>query len=86
MYRNAYYNYKSKSIFLRTWNSSGDRIDLEIPYQPYLYVEHDAIKDGVSIFNTSLRKIEFEDSYKRKDIESRFLALCKVMQIYNSED
>lgn len=27
-----------------------------------------------------------EDSYKRKDIESRFLALCKVMQIYNSED
>ena len=67
MYRNAYYNYKSKSIFLRTWNSSGDRIDLEIPYQPYLYVEHDAIKDGVSIFNTSLRKIEFEDSYKRKE-------------------
>lgn len=65
MYRNAFWNSKSKTIELRTWNENGDRITASIPFKPYLFVEH---PNGTykSIFNTALQKHEFNSTFDRK--------------------
>jgi DNA polymerase elongation subunit (family B) len=66
MYRCVNYNPFSESVYLRTWTESGDRIDTEIPFKPYLYVEKEGATDGVSIFKTSLLKKVFKHSLDRK--------------------
>lgn len=71
MYRSACYNPFNGTIFLRTWSDSGDRIDTEIPFQPYLYLEQEGSKDAVSIFKTALLKKQFRNSIdRRKFVES----------------
>ena len=66
MYRSATYNPFSESVFLRTWSGEGTRIDTEIPFRPYLYLEKDGAEDAVSIFKTSLMKKGFKNTLDRK--------------------
>lgn len=66
MYRSASYNPFKESIYLRTWTEDGDRIDTEINFRPYLYLEKEDAEDAVSIFKTSLFKKTFKNSLERK--------------------
>ena len=66
MYRAASYNPFNESVFLRTWTEDGQRIDTEIPFRPFLYLEKDGAEDAVSIFKTSLMKKTFKNSLERK--------------------
>ena len=65
MYRNCYYDSYGESVFLRTWSDEGVRIDTEIPFSPYLYIENDKNRDGISIFKTPLEKKVFKNSFER---------------------
>jgi DNA polymerase elongation subunit (family B) len=67
MYRNAFYNSRNGSIFLRTWSEDGARIDTEIPFRPFLYTETTKDADATSIFRTSLRKKYFRNSAERNN-------------------
>jgi DNA polymerase elongation subunit (family B) len=66
VYRSATYNPFNESVFLRTWTEDGERIDTEIPFRPYFYVEHEGAKDAISIFKTTLAKKTFKNSLERK--------------------
>jgi len=65
MYRNCYYDSFNGSVFLRTWSEEGVRIDTEMPFTPYLYVEDEKGKDGTSIFKTPLKKHVFKNGFDR---------------------
>jgi DNA polymerase elongation subunit (family B) len=66
MYRAATYNPFTESVFLRTWSGEGTRIDTEIPFKPYLFLEKEGSTDAVSIFKTSLIKKSFRNSIDRR--------------------
>ena len=66
MYRSATYSPFNESVFLRTWTESGDRIDTEIPFRPYLFLEKENSNDAISIFKTSLVKKTFRNSIERR--------------------
>jgi DNA polymerase elongation subunit (family B) len=66
MYRFACYKPFDETVFLRTWSEDGARIDTEIPFRPYLYIEKDNATDATSIFKTSLSKKTFKNSLERK--------------------
>lgn len=66
MYRSASYNPFNESVFLRTWSEEGVRIETEIPFRPYLYLEKEGATDATSIFKTSLLKKQFKNSMERK--------------------
>ena len=66
MYRSASYNPFNESVFLRTWSDEGVRIETEIPFRPYLYLEKEGATDATSIFKTSLIKKQFKNSMERK--------------------
>lgn len=66
MYRSVTYNPFNESVFLRTWTSDGSRIDTEVPFRPYLYVEKEGANDATSIFKTSLLKKVFKNSIERR--------------------
>jgi len=66
MYRNIFYNPRKGTIKLFTWNDVGDRTEVDYPFKPYVYVESASFKDATSIFNTSLRKIEFKNQFERR--------------------
>jgi DNA polymerase elongation subunit (family B) len=66
MYRSASYNPFNESVFLRTWSEEGVRIETEIPFRPYLFLEKEGAEDATSIFKTSLLKKQFKNSMERK--------------------
>lgn len=66
MYRSVTYNPFNESVFLRTWTPDGERMETEIPFRPYLFLEKDGATDGVSIFKTSLIKKIFRNSIERR--------------------
>lgn len=66
MYRAASYNPFTETIFLRTWSEEGERIDTEITFRPYLFLEKEDAEDATSIFKTSLIKKTFRNSIERK--------------------
>lgn len=66
MYRNVYYDARKKCVKLFTWNDSGERVVVEEPFHPYLYIESNTAKDAVSIYNTPLKKIEFPSQFDRR--------------------
>lgn len=66
MYRSATYSPFNESVFLRTWTENGDRIDTEIPFRPYLFLEKEGSTDATSIFKTSLTKKVFRNSIERR--------------------
>jgi DNA polymerase elongation subunit (family B) len=65
MYRNIVYSNFNKDITLWTWDIEGNRITEKYPFKPYLYVEDANGKDGISLYNTPLRKVEFSDKKAR---------------------
>lgn len=65
MYRNVFYNNRSRDITLWTWDDDGNRIEKRIPFKPYIYFEQKDGKDGMSIFKTPLKKREFETAFDR---------------------
>lgn len=77
-YRNICYDNKTKSINLWTWNESGDRVFLEIPFKPYIYLESQTIKDAVSLYNTPLRKMEFNNQYERY----KYINECGIKRVF----
>lgn len=66
MYRNAVYNPREETVFLRTWTDDGKRIETEIPFRPYLYTEKEKATDAISIFKTPLQKRLFRNSFDRR--------------------
>ena len=54
---------------LYTWNSEGERIHTDLPYRPYFYKEiaQQRRHDAMSLFNTPLRRVEFDNEYLRRD-------------------
>ena len=66
-YRNIVYSPIDKEITLFTWNNQGERVEEHYPFKPYLYIEDPNGVDGISIYNSKLKKIEFEESFKRKN-------------------
>ena len=67
MYRNVYYDIYKKCIKLGTWDDMGNRISMDIPYNPYIYIETESNADAMSIFNTKLAKREFHNEKERRD-------------------
>jgi len=65
MWRNVYYDGRKECIHLWTWDKNGNRVKETHPYEPFLYVESPNGTDGVSIFNTKLRKISFNNQFER---------------------
>jgi len=65
MYRSIYYNPYKRNITLGTWETDGERIDLDIPFDPYIYIESETSSDAMSIFNTKLVKKAFKTSWDR---------------------
>jgi DNA polymerase elongation subunit (family B) len=78
MYRNILYSPKDEIITLFTWDGAGNRVAQEFPYKPYLYIEDPSSKDGMSIYNKPLKKLEFESSYKRKEF------VKNIKQVYHN--
>lgn len=78
MYRSASYNPFNESVFLRTWTESGDRIDTEIPFRPYLYLEKEDATDSKSIFKTNLLKKVFKNSIERR----RFVGNTNINRLF----
>jgi DNA polymerase elongation subunit (family B) len=64
-YRNVYYDAKQEKIHLWTWDENGNRITTVSSFEPYLYVESPNGTDGLSIFNTPLKKIKFKNQFDR---------------------
>lgn len=63
-YRNAIYNSRNQSVTLFTWNEEGERVEYDIPFKPYLYVE-DVAGSYTSIYGTKLKQKIFNSSYER---------------------
>ena len=80
MYRNASYNPKEGTVYLRTWTDEGDRIDTEVPFTPFLYTEKEGANEGLSIFKTSLKKHYFRNSYER----SKFVNETKNTRLFGN--
>ena len=80
MYRNVVYNSRSREILLGTWNELGERIEKRIPFEPYLYLEHKSGKDGTSIFNTPLKRRDFETNWDR----SKFVERAGIKRIFHN--
>lgn len=78
MYRNVYYDYKNRAVRLFTWDKQGNRVDYDVPFQPYLYIENSNSNDGVSIFNTKLVKRHFKTQFERK----RFVDTSGIKRIF----
>jgi len=80
MYRSVSYNPFNESVFLRTWSEEGVRIDTEIPFRPYLYLEKEGATDATSIFKTSLVKKQFKNSIDRR----RFVESTANQRIFHN--
>lgn len=63
-YRNAVYNYKDQVVEIHTWDKKGERIVTSVPCLPYFYYE-DITGEATSIFNTCLRKKEFNNYFDK---------------------
>jgi DNA polymerase elongation subunit (family B) len=64
-YRNVYYDSKEECVHLWTWDENGNRVKLVNSFEPYLYIESPNGTDGLSIFNTKLKKIKFRNQFER---------------------
>lgn len=65
MYRNIYYDIKTSTVHLWTWDKKGNRIKTLSTYEPFVYIEDKNATDAKSIFGTNLKKIVFENEYER---------------------
>jgi DNA polymerase elongation subunit (family B) len=79
-YRNVYYNAKDECVHLWTWDESGNRIKTESSFEPFLLVESPDGVDGVSVFDTKLKKIKFKNQFER----SKFLNSTTITRIFHN--
>jgi len=83
MYRNIVYNNRTSEMKLFTWNTKGERIVRNIPYQPYYYTETGVSNpDAKSIFGTKLKKHTFQNDYERR----QSIKNGDIDRIYNNLD
>jgi len=81
MYRYASYNPKDSTIYLRTWDEEGKRIETEVPFAPYLYVENQyGKKDAMSIFKTPLVRKQFRNGYEK----SKYVKECSTSRLFGN--
>jgi DNA polymerase elongation subunit (family B) len=64
-WRNIFYDSRSQSIHLWTWDENGNRVKYTSTFEPYLYIESPSSTDAVSIFNTPLKKLTFQNQFER---------------------
>jgi hypothetical protein len=79
-YRNVAYNNKDGCINLWTWDEDGNRIKIETSYEPSLYIESNEKTDGISIFNTKLKKLTFKNNYYR----NKFVNETPIKRIFQN--
>ena len=65
MYRNVIYDARNECCRLFTWDEDGKRVDAEVSFNPYIYYEAKGKTDGVSIFNTTVKKRTFKTQYDK---------------------
>ena len=80
MYRNVCYNPRDESVTLFTWNEQGQRMMVDMSYNPYLYVETTLNSDATSIFETPLRKRLFKDTR----IRNQFIKECGTNRVFEN--
>jgi DNA polymerase elongation subunit (family B) len=79
-FRNIFYNNKSGSIHIWTWDEYGNRIELDQTVEPYFFIESNEGTDGLSIFKSNLKKIKFENNYDRRN----YLESSPIKKIYHN--
>jgi DNA polymerase elongation subunit (family B) len=79
-YRNIYYDAKDECVHLWTWDQNGNRIKNVCSYEPFLYVETPDGADGVSIFETKLKKIKFKNQFER----SKFVNGTSIHRLFHN--
>ena len=80
-YRHVHYNNRKKSYNLWTWDKkTGERIVITKPFKPYLYVETTDKRsaDATSIYNTLLRKLEFDNAFER----NKYAKECGIKRLF----
>lgn len=72
-YRNLYYDNKSSTMHMWSWDTQGNRQKYEMTFEPYLYVETDSTVDydALSVYNTKLKKITFPNEFERRRFVER---------------
>lgn len=80
MFRNVAYLPKSQAIRLFTWDESGNRINYDSSYEPYVYLETNNESDVHSIFNTKLKKKRFKNQAER----ARYLKDNSVTRVFEN--
>jgi len=65
---------------LLTWDDNGERITLDVSFNPYLYVETTMKGDAKSIFETSVRKRMFKDTRHRNN----FIKDCGTNRLFEN--
>jgi len=78
MYRNIFYNNNKSEMVLWTWDDKGNRVEQHHPFKPYIFVESQSYNDGMSIYNTPLRKIEFKNQFDR----SKYIKTSGIKRIF----
>jgi DNA polymerase elongation subunit (family B) len=79
-WRNVFYDNRSQSIHLWTWDENGNRQKLISSYEPNIYIESNNGEDGVSIFNTPLKKITFKNQFER----NKFVNETPIKRLFNN--
>lgn len=79
MYRYACWDGRSKCIKLFTWNDKGERVILDKPYKPYLYIE-DNKGTYTSIFGTPLIKKTFPTPWDR----NKFIEDSRITRLFEN--
>lgn len=80
MYRNVCYNPRDESVTLFTWDDNGQRVAVDMSFNPYLYVETTMKPDAKSIFETPLRKRYFKDNRHRNN----FIKECGTNRVFEN--
>lgn len=71
MYRNCHWDSVNKCIKLATWDENGNRVRIDVPFKPYLYVDSPKGK-YTSIFEQKVDKREFNTPYDRSQFIKRY--------------
>ena len=80
MYRNVIYDAKNEVCKLFTWDKSGNRVNYDMSFNPYVYYESSGKSDGLSIFNTNVKKRKFRTNYDRY----KFVKDCGVKRVFEN--
>ena len=78
MYRDVFYDSRRKLVHLWTWDEEGNRVKIEEPFNPYIFIESSQDKDAVSIYETNLKKITFPKQFDRR----QYVDQCGTSRIF----